>query len=136
MFPLSLVQYGKLFAGALLLLGSFYFGWHLRDVDFQSYKAKQAIETQKIQAEHQKAADQIRKEKDAQIASINNSLADALSQLRGRPSRAQGAANGQAGTGLSLSAEDAGFLEREAARADILRAGLAACYDQYDSLNK
>jgi len=136
MFPLPILFYVKAGLLVVLVCGAGYLGYSLEAARFDRYKADQIAATQKAQDKHQEAADQIRKEKDAQIASINNSLADALSQLRGRSSRAQGAANGQAGTGLSLSAEDAGFLEREAARADILRAGLAACYDQYDSLNK
>ena len=113
-----------------------YIGFSLEAARFDRYKAAQQAATQKAQEEHQAAADQIRKEKDAQITSINAQLVDAVSQLRSRPSRTQGASNGQGGTGLSLSAEDSVFLEREAARADILRTGLSACYQQYDSLNK
>jgi len=136
MFPLPILTYVKIGLAVILLCGAGYAGWHIRDVDFMEYKAKQQAFTQELQEQHQAAADQIRKEKDAQIAAINSSLADALVQLRSRPSRAQDAANGQGGTGLSLSAEDAVFLEREAARADILRSALDACYKQYDSLNK
>jgi len=134
MFPLPVLTYVKigLFAALLFLAG--YTGFSLEAARFDRYKASQQALTQTLQEKHQAAADQIRKEKDAQIAAINNSLADALVQLRSRPSRAQDAANGQGGTGLSLSAEDATFLEREAARADILRTALNACYQQYDSL--
>ena len=136
MFPLGILTYVKigLFAALLFLAG--YIGFSLEAARFDRYKAAQQAATQKAQEEHQAAADQIRKEKDAQIASINNSLADALIGLRERPSRTQDAANGQGGTGVSLSAEDSIFLEREAARADILRTALSACYDQYDALNK
>ena len=135
MFPLSVINYVKIGLVAVLLLGSGYLGYALESARFDRYKANQIAQTQKIQEEHQAAADQIRKEKDVQIAAINNSLADALIKLRERPSRAQGTGNGQGGTGLSLSAEDATFLEREAARADILRTALGACYKQYDTLN-
>ena len=136
MFPLGVLDSVKigLFAALLFLAG--YTGFSLEAARFDRYKASQQALTQTLQEEHQAAADQIRKEKDAQIAAINNSLADALVQLRSRPSRTQGAANGQGGTGLSLSAEDAEFLTREAARADIIRTGLDACYQQYDSLSK
>lgn len=136
MFPEPLYTYVKVGLCVILLCGAGYAGWHIRDVDFMEYKAKQQSLVQELQEAHQAAADQIRKDKDAQIAAINNSLADALMQLRSRPSRAQDAANGQNGTGLSLSAEDAGFLEREAARADGLRTDLDACYKQYDALSK
>ena len=134
MFPLSIITYAKIGLCALCLCGAGYLGYSLEAARFDRYKAEQQAFTQTLQEEHQAAADQIRKEKDAQIASINNSLADALVQLRSRPSRAQSAANGQSGTGLSLSAEDAAFLEREAARADVLRSALDACYKQYDAL--
>jgi len=134
MFPLSILTYVKIGLVALCLCGTGYLGYSLEAARFDRYKAEQQALTQTLQEEHQAAADQIRKEKDAQIASINNSLADALVQLRSRPSRAQSAANGQSGTGLSLSAEDAAFLEREAARADVLRSALDACYKQYDAL--
>ena len=134
MFPLGIVTYVKLGICAVLLLGAGYLGYALESARFDHYKANQITQTQKAQEEHQQAADAIRKDKDAQIASINNSLADALIKLRERPNRTQATSNGQGGTGLSLSAEDATFLDREAARADILRSALSACYQQYDSL--
>ena len=136
MFPLGILTYVKigLFAALLFLAG--YIGFSLEAARFDRYKAAQQAATQKAQEEHQAAADQIRKEKDAQITSINAQLVDAISELRKRPSRAQDAANGQGGTGAALSAEDAEFLTREAARADIIRTSLSACYQQYDSLSK
>ena len=136
MFPLPILTYVKIGLCAALLFLAGYIGFSLEAARFNSYKQAQQAATQKIQEEHQAAADQIRKEKDAQIASINNSLADALIKLRERPNRAQNTTNGQGGTGATLFADDATFLVREAARADIIRTGLAACYDQYDALNK
>ena len=136
MFPLSVITYVKigLFTLSLCLAG--YLGYSLESSRFSAYRQAQQAATQEIQDRHQAATDQIRKDKDAQIASINNQLLDAISELRKRPSRAQGATNGQAGTGVSLFAEDASFLDREAARADGLRTALDACYKQYDALNK
>jgi hypothetical protein len=136
MFPLPILTYVKigLFAALLFLAG--YTGFSLEAAQFDRYKASQQAATQEAEQKHQAAADQIRKDKDAQITSINAQLVDALVQLRSRPNRAQDTANGQGGTGRSLSAEDAEFLEREAARADIIRTGLSACYAQYDSLSK
>jgi hypothetical protein len=136
MFPLSIINYVKIGFCALCLCGAGYLGYSLEAARFDRYKAAQQAATQALQEQHQTAADQIRKEKDAQIASINNQLADALVGLRSRPSRTQATSNGQGGTGLSLSAEDATFLDREAARADMLRTALFACYSQYDSLSK
>jgi hypothetical protein len=134
MFPQQWILYVKIGLCALLLLGAGYTGYSIEASRFERYKVEQLAQTQKAEQEHQALADQIRKDKDAQIASINNSLADALVQLRSRPSRAQAPSDGQGGTGLSLSAEDATFLDREAARADILRTALDACYKQYDSI--
>ena len=135
MFPLSIIQYVKIGLVALSLLVSGYIGYSIEAGRFERYKATQLALTQSLQEEHQALADQIRKEKDAQIASINNSLSDALIKLRERPSRTQASSDGQGGTGATLSAEDAEFLVREAARADQLRTGLTACYEQYDSLS-
>ena len=134
MFPLPILFYVKAGLFVVLVCGAGYLGYSLEAARFDRYKAAQQAATQKAQEEHQAATDQIRKEKNAQIASINNQLLDAVSQLRSRPNRAQAASNGQSGTGLSLSAEDATFLDREAARADILRSALSACYQQYDAL--
>ena len=136
MFPLSIIQYVKIGLVALSLLVSGYIGYSIEAGRFERYKATQLALTQSLQEEHQAAADQIRKEKDAQIASINNSLSDALIKLRERPSRTQAASNGQGGTGATLFADDAELLIREAARADKIRAGLDACYKQYDALTK
>ena len=136
MFPLPILTYVKIGLVALCLFVSGYIGYSIEAARFDSYKAEQIKLVREAEENHQALADQIRKEKDAQIASINNSLADALIKLRERPNRAQNTTNGQGGTGLSLSAEDSVFLEREAARADILRTALSACYAQYDSLSK
>ena len=136
MFPLGILTYVKIGLFALSLCVAGYLGYAVESSRFNSYKQAQQAAIQTLQEQHQAATDQIRKDKDAQITSINAQLVDAISELRKRPSRAQGASNGQGGTGLSLSAEDGTFLEREAARADILRTGLSACYQQYDSLSK
>ena len=135
MFPLSIGTYVKIIIGGLIVFGAWYNGYSIGYGKLTTYKLEQEAATRAKEAEQQTATDQIRKDKDAQIAAINNSLADALVQLRSRPSRTQTSSNGQGGTGLSLSAEDATFLEREAARADILRTALNACYQQYDSLS-
>ena len=133
MFSLDYVKIGL---GALFLFIAGYIGYSIEASRFERYKAEQMALVLQAQDRHQQAADQIRKEKDAQIASINNQLFSAISQLRQRPSRPQSATNGQSGTGTGLFAEDAIFLRGEAARADILREALSACYQQYDSLNK
>jgi hypothetical protein len=61
-----------------------------------------------------------------------------FSELRKRPSRpATITSNGQSCTqctGAQLYAEDSIFLTGEAARADIIRVALQACYNQYDAI--
>lgn len=135
MFPLPIITYVKIGICVVLLLGAGYTGYSIEAGRFERYKVEQMALIQKAQVEHQSAADEIRKQKDAQITAINNQLVDAISQLRSRPSRTQGTTNGQGGTGATLFADDAEFLVRQAARADQIRAGLEACYRQYDSLS-
>jgi hypothetical protein len=118
---------------------TFFAGWTVNGWRYQKKEAAQVIAQEKaIQqkiAENQKATDKIRKDKDAQIKSINDQLYNALVQLRSRPSRSEYSTNnGQDGTGRSLSSEDAEFLIREAARADQIRTALDACYKQYDEV--
>lgn len=89
------------------------------------------------------SADKLRKDKDAQIASLNTRLGAALSSLSERPQRTPSASkdtpascNCSGATGANLSREDAEFLVREAARADKLRSALDQCYKQYDSVRQ
>lgn len=123
-----------LIVGALLI--GAYGGYRFESDRFEAYKATQQELQQKLAQENQRIADDLRKEKDAEISDINNKLRDAINQLRARPSRAEETATGQDGTGRALSAEDAEFLVREAARADKLRESLDICYKQYDSLDQ
>ena len=134
MFPLPIFTWIKIGACVIALAGSWYMGYSFEASRFAQYKADQITETQKKEHEAQLATDEIRKTKDAQIANINNQLADALVSLRSRNSRTDKANNGQSGTGATLYAEDAEFLIREAARADTIRIGLEACYKQYDAI--
>lgn len=138
MFPLPILTYVKMAAALTALAFSWYLGYSFEASRFDRYKADQVLETQKLKDEHQAAADKIEKDKNDQINAINSKLANALVELRNRPSRPQSEASSvtACGTGLSLYAEDAEFLIREAARADQIRAGLQACYEQYDSLMK
>lgn len=98
----------------------------------QQTKAEKTIRDKEHQ--YQADADQIRKDKDAQIKVINSQLVDAVSELRKRPSRTAEASNGQSCNGASLFAEDAEFLVREAARADEMRVALDSCYKQYEAI--
>ena len=136
MFPLPIITYLKLGAATIALLFAAYLGYSFEHSRFVAFKATIVEQTATTEREHQAAADKIEKEKNAQIASINNQLVDAISELRKRPSRPETPSAGQGGTGSTLYAQDAEFLIREAARADKIRVGLDACYKQYDSLSK
>lgn len=107
-------------------------GGFVNGCSYQQSKAEKTIRDKEHQ--YQSDADQIRKDKDAQIKAINTQLVNAVSELRKRPSRTEQTTNGKGCNGASLYAEDATFLVREAARADEIRVGLQACYKQYDSI--
>ncbi len=124
-----------------------YFGWasHQQGIGYERRQAEQTAadlaataENRRIEQRRQSMAGEITKAKDEKIRRINLLLDAALDELRHRPERRSPAAVDTAdckgATGAELSRPDAGFLTREAARADILRAGLAACYEQYESL--
>lgn len=107
-------------------------GGFVNGCSYQQSKAEKTIRDKEHQ--YQADADQIRKDKDAQIKVINNQLVDAVSELRKRPSRTAEASAGKGCNGASLFAEDSEFLIREAARADEIRIGLHACYEQYEAI--
>lgn len=107
-------------------------GGFVNGCSYQQSKAEKTIRDKEHQ--YQADADQIRKDKDAQIKAINNQLVDAVSELRKRPSRTTETSNGKSCNGTSLFAEDAEFLVREAARADEIRVALDACYKQYEAI--
>ena len=138
MFPLSLSSYMVIGFAVLAMAGLGYGKYE--HYQFEEYKAEEVKNAREKEHQQQDATDQIRKDKDAQINAINNQLADALVQLRNRPSRtSQVSNNGQVAcgnTGSSLSAEDSEFLVREASRADQIRVALEACYAQYDEVTK
>ena len=111
-------------------------GWRLNGQITREHLAQQQA-IQKKETENQIHVDAIRRSKDEQIATINSKLFDAIDELRKRKSRpATLPANGQSGTGATLYSEDAIFLIREAARADIIRTALQACYLQYDQVTR
>ena len=134
MFPLSINSY-IMIGLAVLAIGGISYGKY-ESYKLDAYKVAQAKAVHDKEVQSQEDTDKIRKAKDAQIANINSQLADALIGLRNRPNRSQSSSNGQNGTGTALSAEDAEFLIREASRADQIRAGLQACYSQYDAVAK
>ena len=107
-------------------------GGFVNGCSYQQSKAEKVVREK--EHEYQAAADTIRKDKDAQIKVINNQLVDAISGLRSRTSSPTKTVTGQDCNGQTLSSPDAEFLIREAARADEMRVGLQACYQQYDAV--
>jgi hypothetical protein len=113
--------------------------WESKYVSLQKEYADSVLEASR-QARRQEQIMQSKADielvnKNAQIQTIRTELDRALDELRKRPSRVSvpnspGAAKGA--TGAELSGEDAGFLAREAARADALRSELNYCYKMYD----
>lgn len=113
----------------------------------QGEYAKKLLEASELAREREQvmvsSADKIRKEKDAQIASLNTKLATVLDGVRQRPERPSSTPQGssaprscEGASGAELSREDSTVLIREAHRADRLRAALDQCYRQYDSVRE
>jgi biopolymer transport protein ExbB/TolQ len=79
-----------------------------------------------------------RNRKDVEINIIRSQLDTALIELRKRPARGSNVpsttGNNSPATGAQLSREDAEFLTREAARADVMLSNYAACYKSYESI--
>ena len=126
----------------VILAGSLCFASFEFGREYERGKQAQVLATQQSEAAQQLQAKNVQIHKQAQehadeIRSINARLSDALERLRKRPERmpepARAACAGA--TGGELSAEDAGFLVREAARADGLRSALSECYAWIDTVS-
>jgi len=122
----------NIYAIYAIVMVALFCGGFVTGCQHQQTKAEKTVRDKEHQ--YQADADLIRKDKDAQLKDINNQLVDAISQLRSRSSSATKTVNGQDCNGATLSAPDADFLIREAARADEIRIGLQACYKQYEAL--
>ena len=96
--------------------------------DRESERAKQ----DEVDAEAKKQFDKLN--------DINNQLNVDLDRVRKRANRKQPTKDSkpvcEGATGKSLSSEDAGFLVREANRADRIRIALKACYNYADVVAK
>lgn len=115
-------------------------------IEWDKDKAAQAAASAKVTADALATTktlaatiDTQRRQTNAQITALNNSLAGAIAGLRERPSRSDAGnlsgnpATGStsSGTGAGLYREDGEFLAREAARAKALTIRLAQCQAQY-----
>ena len=112
-----------------ILTGAYFKGRSDMDAVWQEKMIVAEREAHDREQKLQEAANEISRKYQVDRSYISSQLADALERLRERPERlpepARTACNGS--TGAELSGSDAGFLEREAARADELRAALQAC---------
>jgi hypothetical protein len=122
----------NLYAIYALVAITLFCGGFVNGCSYQQSKAEKTIRDKEHQ--YQSSADQIRKDKDVQIKTINTQLVDAVSELRKRASRTTETSNGKGCNGSALFAEDSEFLIREAARADEIRVSLDACYKQYEAI--
>lgn len=132
--------YAKFVAALLVLAAAFGVGYrHGLKVKQGEWDAERLqLQTAAVQLKEAWNAD-ISEQKQRQsdeVRNINARLSDALERLRKRPDRLPEPARAscEGATGAELSGPDSAFLEREAARADELRAALSACYQWIDTV--
>ena len=132
--------YAKIVAALLVLAAAFGVGYrHGLKVKQGEWDAERLqLQTAAVQLKEAWNAD-ISEQKQRQsdeVRNINARLSDALERLRKRPDRLPEPARAscEGATGSELSGPDSAFLEREAARADELRAALSACYQWIDTV--
>ena len=147
---LRVLPYIGVFAAALAL-GWQVNGWRLNtkiEALEASYARQYAAAQQKARQTEQSmqaAADKLRRDKDAQINSLNTRVRTLTAQLQSRPQRpstssitpdARLGLTASGCSGAELYREDGEFLIREAARADTLREGYRQCTQQYETVRK
>jgi hypothetical protein len=128
--------YAKL---AIILAGvvlGFVGGWRVHAWKDAADRRDQVAKAEQRAASTARQTFRNQENRDAEDLAVHARLADALERLRRRPDRvpAAAAAACEGGTGAQLSGPDAGFLEREAARADLLRSALRECYGWADAV--
>ena len=136
--PLMLISFLRSVLPGLLLIAAivglegyvYHLGADSNEAKWQAKLLVQENEALKAQAKLQEEVNAITTKSQADKRAINSKYVDVLNELRNRPEvrlpeSARAACNGT--TGAELSRSDAGFLAGESARADRLRADLAAC---------
>jgi len=118
-----------------LMVSGYAKGRHDANASWELRVAAQEREARVREHNLQEKADAIRNQLEQDKAAVSAQLVSALDELRNRPERLPAPARAacKGGTGAELSRPDAGFLTREAARADSLRAELQACYAREDA---
>lgn len=111
--------------------------WDAEKLDQAQQSAKIASDALATTKSLQNSADEERKAKNAQIASLNTKLGVAIAGLRDRPSRPssgdlpKSTGTGTVCTGAGLYRDDGEFLVRLASRAKALDIKLASCEADY-----
>ena len=125
--------------GIILILTGLYFsydyGYNKANTRFEAYKREQSELIIKKQEEYQSSLLKARKEKDNEIANLNNKHSIILKRLQQRPERSSvpeatvtaPVCTGAGSTGEQLFREDAEFLIGEAAKAEVLKQSLIEC---------
>ena len=142
----------------LILAFSSAYLWHLSEVKITITEAVAEVELNiskenfklkerslNAQIELQQSFDNIQKDKDAKIETLNARVASLTRSLQERPNRPEpsGVPNSTriegsklGATGTQLYREDGEFLAREAARAEVIKEELLGCYRSYDEAKK
>lgn len=143
-FAVGVAGAGGLYKGHKLGKAEVQQAWDKEKAEQYAAYAKAQEEARAKEQELQATADQLRREKDEEIRSINAKSAALASQLRDRKDRptqtgsvSSTASVGSSGcSGKELYREDGEFLIRIAREADELRTALKQCYTQYEALRK
>ena len=138
----------------LVVISGAYF-WHLSSVKVavneavtqieaqasrESFKLKERSLNAKIELEQE--FDNIQKEKNAKIQTLNARVASLTRSLSERPNRPEPSRvpdsprteeSKSGATGTQLYRQDGEFLAREAARAELIKEELLTCYKSYDT---
>ena len=122
-------------------------GWFSYQSGQDSIRADMAeavkVATDKARKEEQTKQDEVNEiaqQQQDNLQNINDQLVADLSKLHNRSNKRHlpkdNKATCKGATGKNLSSPDAGFLVREAARADQLRTALKSCYEYADTVSK
>ncbi len=142
-FAIGAAGAGGLYQGHKLGKAEVQQAWDKEKAAQYAEYAKGQEEARRREQELQANADQLRREKDAEIRNINARATALSNSLQHRQSRSEAdsvssssGARQASCSGKELYREDGQFLVRLAGEADELRTALKQCYTQYEALRK
>jgi hypothetical protein len=142
-FAVGVAGAGGLYKGHKLGKAEVQQAWDKEKAAQYAEYAKGQEEARRREQELQANADQLRREKDAEIRNINARATALSNSLQHRQSRSEAdslssssGARQASCSGKELYREDGQFLVRIAGEADELRTALKQCYTQYEALRK